>query len=40
LLKNLEKPLDIQVGKPLALSGNIFSFLQRKSIKTSSGNNV
>lgn len=35
LLKNLETPIDIQAGKPLALSGNVLSFLQKNSIKTS-----
>jgi len=40
LLKNLEKPLDIQEGRPLALSGNVLSFLQRNSTKTSTGNDV
>jgi len=34
LLKNLDKPIDIQMGKPLALSGNVLSFLQKNSIKT------
>lgn len=36
LLKDLENPIDIQVGKPLALSGNVLSFLQKNSIKTNS----
>ena len=40
LLKNLEKPLDIQGARPLALSGNVLSFLQRNSTKTSTGNDV
>ncbi|MCI2284604.1 flagellar biosynthetic protein FliO [Colwellia sp. MSW7] len=29
LLKNLETPIDVQVGKPLALSTNVLSFLQQ-----------
>ena len=33
LIKNLENPIDIQAGKPLALSGNILSFLQKNTIK-------
>lgn len=40
LLKNLEKPLDVQVGKPLALSGNVLSFLQRNSTKINTGDDV
>ena len=39
LLKNLDKPLDVQPAKSLALSGNVLSFLQKsnlgKSVKTS-----
>lgn len=31
LLKNLETPIDIQAGKPLALSTNVLSFLQKNS---------
>lgn len=31
LLKNLETPIDIQAGKPLALSSNVLSFLQKNS---------
>jgi len=38
LLKSLEKPIDIQLGKPLALSGNVLSFLQ-KSIKNETESN-
>lgn len=35
LLKNLETPIDVQVGKPLALSTNVLSFLQKnKKSKT------
>ncbi|MBL4942715.1 MAG: flagellar biosynthetic protein FliO [Colwellia sp.] len=34
LLKSLEKPLDIQTNKPLALSGNVLSFLQKNSLET------
>lgn len=37
LLKNLETPIDIQAGRPLALSGNVLSFLQKNSIKSSTG---
>ncbi len=33
LLNTLEIPIDIQAGKPLALSGNVLSFLQKNSIK-------
>jgi len=33
LLKDLETPIDIQVGKPLALSGNVLSFLQKNPVK-------
>jgi len=40
LLKNLDQPIDVQVGKPLALSGNVLSFLQRNSLKTSTDNDV
>jgi len=35
LLKGLEKPIDTHAGKSLALPGNILSFLQKNSIKTS-----
>jgi len=40
LLKNLDQPIDVQVGKPLALPGNVLSFLQRNSLKTSTDNDV
>jgi len=40
LLKNLETPLDIQAGKPLALSGNVLSFLQRGSFKANTNNDI
>jgi flagellar protein FliO/FliZ len=40
LLKDLETPLDIQVGKPMALPGNVLSFLQKNSIKASTDGNV
>lgn len=39
LLKNLETPIDIQAGKPLALTGNVLSFLQKNSIKTTTTSN-
>lgn len=34
LLKNLETPIEIQVGKSLALPGNVLSFLNKSSIET------
>jgi len=34
LLKDLETPIEIQTGKPLALSGNVLSFLQRNPVKS------
>jgi len=40
LLKQLETPIDIQAGKPLALSGNVLSFLQKNSIKTQTDSNT
>jgi len=40
LLKNLENPIDIQVGKPLALSGNVLSFLQKSSAKTNTASDT
>ena len=40
LLKDLETPLDIQSSKSLALSGNVLSFLQKNSIKTSTESNA
>jgi len=40
LLKNLETPIDIQAGKPLALSTNVLSFLQKNSIKTKTDSNT
>jgi flagellar protein FliO/FliZ len=39
LLRNLETPIDIQAGKPLALTGNVLSFLQKNSIKTTTTSN-
>lgn len=39
LLKNLDTPIEIQAGKPLALSGNVLSFLQKNSIKTQADSN-
>ena len=38
LLKHLENPLDIQSSAPLALSGNVLSFLQKNSLKKNSIN--
>jgi flagellar protein FliO/FliZ len=40
LLKQLETPIDIQASKPLALSGNVLSFLQKNSIKTQTDSNT
>ena len=40
LLKDLETPIDIQLGKPLALSGNVLSFLKKNSIKTETDSNA
>lgn len=40
LLKNLEKPLDIQLANPLPLSGNILSFLQKNSDKKNTESNA
>lgn len=39
LLKNLETPIDVQLDKPMALSKNVLSFLQ-KSSKTQIDNNT
>ncbi len=39
LLKELKTPIDIQVGKPLALPGNVLSFLQKNSSKTKANAN-
>ena len=40
LLQNLENPIDIKAGKPLAVSTNILSFLQKNNIKTSTDSSV
>lgn len=40
LLQNLDIPIDIQAGKPLAVSTNILSFLQKNNIKTSASGSV
>lgn len=40
LLDSLKEPLDIQVTKPLALSGNILSFLQKNGIKKNTDSNA
>jgi len=39
LLKNLETPIDVQLDKPMALSKNVLSFLQKNS-KTQIDNNT
>lgn len=39
LLKTLDKPLDIESGKPLALSGNVLSFLQKNTFDQRNENN-
>jgi len=40
LLQNLEKPIDVQAGKPLAVSTNILSFLQKNNISANTNNSV
>jgi len=40
LLDHLKEPIDIQVAKPLALSGNILSFLQKNGMKTTTDSNA
>jgi flagellar protein FliO/FliZ len=38
LLKDLETPIDTQLGKSVALSKNVLSFLQKNSVKAKSQN--
>ncbi len=40
LLDNLKEPIDVQAAKPLALSGNILSFLQKNGMKTNTDSNT
>lgn len=40
LLQNLEKPIDVQAGKPLAVSTNILSFLQKNNSKANANSSV
>ncbi len=40
LLKDLEHPLDIQLGKSVPLAGNVLAFLQKSTIKTTSASDI